>query len=105
MEYLTMEREKLLIAIIENAIDGINTIDDRGLIENINPAALELFGYPSRKELLGKNVSVLMTEPDKHRHDSYLANYEQTGQKKIIGIGRDVTGQRRDGSPFPLGWV
>ncbi|TKC13263.1 PAS domain S-box protein [Pedobacter polaris] len=97
-----MEREKLLIAIIENAIDGIITIDDRGLIENINPAALELFGYPSREELLGKNVSVLMPEPDKRRHDSYLANYEQTGKKKIIGIGREVTGQRKDGSIFPF---
>ena len=48
MKYSSMEREKLLIAIIENAIDGIITIDDRGLIENINPAALELFGYPTR---------------------------------------------------------
>jgi two-component system sensor kinase FixL len=97
-----MEREKLLIAIIENAIDGIITIDDRGLIENINPAALELFGYPSRDVLLGKNVSVLMPEPDRTRHDSYLANYEHTGKKKIIGIGREVTGQRKDGSTFPF---
>lgn len=97
-----MEREKLLIAIIENAIDGIITIDDRGLIENINPAALELFGYATRETLLGKNVSVLMPEPDKHKHDSYLANYENTGKKKIIGIGREVTGQRKDGSIFPF---
>jgi two-component system sensor kinase FixL len=102
MEPLNMEREKLLIAIIENAIDGIITIDDRGLIENINPAALELFGFARREELLGKNVSVLMPEPDKHRHDSYLANYENTGKKKIIGIGREVTGQRKDGSTFPF---
>ncbi|MES2828029.1 MAG: PAS domain-containing sensor histidine kinase [Bacteroidota bacterium] len=97
-----MEREKLLIAIIENAIDGIITIDDRGLIENINPAALALFGYSNRTDLLGKNVSVLMPEPDKHRHDSYLSNYEETGKKKIIGIGREVTGQRKDGSTFPF---
>ncbi|SFH43923.1 PAS domain S-box-containing protein [Pedobacter insulae] len=102
MKYSTMEREKLLVAIIENAIDGIITIDDRGLIENINPAALELFGYPSRDVLVGKNVSVLMPEPDKHRHDGYLANYENTGKKKIIGIGREVTGQRKDGSTFPF---
>ncbi len=97
-----MEKEKLLIAIIENAIDGIITIDDRGLIENINPAALRLFGYPSRDVLIGKNVSVLMPEPDKARHDSYLANYEHTGTKKIIGIGREVTGQRKDGTTFPF---
>ncbi|MES2446721.1 MAG: PAS domain-containing sensor histidine kinase [Bacteroidota bacterium] len=97
-----MEREKLLIAIIENAIDGIITIDDRGLIENINPAALQLFGFKTREELLGKNVSVLMPEPDKKRHDNYIANYEKTGHKKIIGIGREVTGQRKDGSTFPF---
>lgn len=97
-----MEREKLLAAIIENAIDGIITIDDRGLIENINPAALKLFGYPTREELLGKNISILMPEPDKSRHDEYIANYERTGKKKIIGIGREVTGQRRDGSTFPF---
>ena len=102
MDCFSMEREKLLIAIIENAIDGIITIDDRGLIENINPAALELFGFASTEELLGKNVSVLMPEPDKKRHDSYIANYERTGQQKIIGIGREVTGQRKDGSTFPF---
>ncbi|MGF1925169.1 MAG: PAS domain-containing sensor histidine kinase, partial [Bacteroidia bacterium] len=102
METLAMEREKLLIAIIENAIDGIITIDDRGLIENINPAGLELFGYLNRDELVGKNISVLMPEPDKHRHDSYLANYHHSGHKKIIGIGREVTGQKKDGSTFPF---
>lgn len=102
MEPLDMEREKLLIAIIENAIDGIITIDDRGLIENINPAALQLFGFETREELLGKNVSVLMPEPDKRMHDNYIANYENTGHKKIIGIGREVTGQRKDGSTFPF---
>ena len=97
-----MEREKLLTAIIENAIDGIITIDDKGLIENINPAGLALFGFEKREELVGKNVSVLMPEPDKQRHDSYISNYENTGHKKIIGIGREVTGQRKDGSTFPF---
>lgn len=102
MKSLDMEREKLLVAIIENAIDGIITIDEKGLIENINPAALELFGYSKREDLLGKNVSVLMPEPDKKRHDSYISNYENTGKKKIIGIGREVSGQRKDGSIFPF---
>lgn len=102
MKSLAMEREKLLMAIIENAIDGIITIDDKGIIENINPAGLALFGYSKREDLLGKNVSVLMPEPDKHRHDSYIANYERTGKKKIIGIGREVRGQRKDGSIFPF---
>lgn len=96
-----MERAKLLNAIIENAIDGIITIDDKGLIEHINPAALALFGY-EREELVGKNVSVLMPPPDKERHDAYLHNYNHTGKKNIIGIGREVTGQRKDGSIFPF---
>jgi len=96
-----MERAKLLNAIIENAIDGILTIDDSGRIEHINPAALELFGY-SRIEVVGQNVSILMPPPDKEKHDSYIANYNHTGEKKIIGIGREVTGQRKDGSTFPF---
>jgi len=96
-----MDRSKFLDAIIENAIDGIITIDDRGLIEHLNPAALELFGY-SREELVGKNVSVLMPLPDKAKHDGYIQNYHDTGKKHIIGIGREVHGQRKDGSVFPF---
>lgn len=98
---VTMERAKFLAAIIENAIDGIITIDDQGLIENINPAALRLFGY-TKEELIGKNVSVLMPEPDKSRHDGYMGNYHRTGKKKIIGIGREVLGLRSDGTTFPF---
>lgn len=96
-----MERAKLLNAIIENAIDGIITIDDKGIIEHINPAAMELFGY-SQEELVGKNVSTLMPQPDKARHDSYISNYNHTGKKHIIGVGREVYGQRKDGSVFPF---
>lgn len=96
-----MERAKLLNAIIENAIDGIITIDDKGIIENINPAALALFGF-AKEELIDKNVSVLMPEPDKGNHDTYLANYNSTGKRNIIGIGREVYGQRKDGSTFPF---
>ncbi|TDG36628.1 PAS domain S-box protein [Pedobacter changchengzhani] len=96
-----MDRSKFLDAIIENAIDGIITIDDKGIIEHLNPAALELFGY-NRGELVGKNVSVLMPEPHKSAHDGYLANYEVTGRKNIIGVGREVDGLRKDGSIFPF---
>lgn len=96
-----MERAKLLNAIIENAIDGIITIDEFGIIEHINPSALTLFGY-ERSELIGKNVSVLMPQPDKARHDQYIANYRHTGERHIIGIGREVQGQRKDGSRFPF---
>lgn len=96
-----MERARLLSAIIENAIDGIITIDDRGIIEHVNPAALKLFGFENG-ELIGKNVSVLMPTPDKEKHDSYIKHYNDTGQKRIIGVGREVTGQRKDGSTFPF---
>lgn len=96
-----MESTKLLYAIIETAIDGIITIDSRGQIETLNPSALKIFGY-SEEELIGRNISVLMPEPDKGRHDGYLANYQNTGKKKIIGKGREVRGLRKDGSQFPF---
>ncbi|NTD97035.1 PAS domain S-box protein [Agrobacterium tumefaciens] len=96
-----MDRSKFLDAIIENAIDGIITIDDKGIIEHLNPAALRLFGF-ERSELVGKNVSVLMPAPDKIKHDAYIQNYNETGKKHIIGIGREVRGQKKDGSTFPF---
>ncbi|MCX2574919.1 PAS domain-containing sensor histidine kinase [Pedobacter sandarakinus] len=96
-----MDRSKFLDAIIENAIDGIITIDDRGTIEHLNPSALQLFGY-EKAELVGKNVSVLMPAPDKARHDGYIQNYNETGKKHIIGIGREVHGQKKDGTTFPF---
>ncbi|WP_158796032.1 PAS domain-containing sensor histidine kinase [Pedobacter sp. L105] len=96
-----MENAMLLEAIIETAIDGIITIDQRGKIESLNPAALKLFGY-DLDEILGKNISMLMPEPDKTAHDGYLENYKQTHEKHIIGIGREVKGLRKDGSTFPF---
>ncbi|PRB06105.1 PAS domain-containing sensor histidine kinase [Chryseobacterium sp. MYb7] len=96
-----MESAKLLQAIIETAIDGIITIDDRGKIESLNPSALKIFGY-KEEELIGKNISVLMPEPDKSRHDGYLIHYQTTGEKKIIGKGREVRGLRKDGTQFPF---
>ncbi|WP_426479112.1 PAS domain-containing sensor histidine kinase [Chryseobacterium sp. CBSDS_008] len=96
-----MESAKLLQAIIETAIDGIVTIDDRGRIESLNPSALKIFDY-KEEELIGKNISVLMPEPDRSRHDGYLFNYQTTGEKKIIGKGREVKGLRKDGTQFPF---
>ena len=97
------EREALarLQAVVETAIEGIITIDDRGVIESVNPAVVRLFGY-SEEELIGQNVRVLMPEPFRGEHDDYLSNYRETGERKIIGIGREVRGRRRDGSVFPL---
>ncbi|WP_429398665.1 PAS domain-containing sensor histidine kinase [Mucilaginibacter lappiensis] len=96
-----MENAALLRAIIDNAIDGIITIDARGNIESINPAACKLFQY-SPEEVIGKNVSVLMPPPDKQQHDEYLNRYQRTGHAHIIGIGREVTGLRKNGIRFPF---
>ncbi|MDB5023419.1 MAG: Sensor protein FixL [Mucilaginibacter sp.] len=96
-----MENAALLTAIIKNAIDGIITIDERGNIESINPAACKLFDYIP-EEVIGKNVSILMPPPDKEQHDAYLQRYQQTGHAHIIGIGRDVVGLKKDGSRFPF---
>lgn len=96
-----MENARLLTAIIETAIDGIITIDQRGTIESLNPAALKLFGY-AMEEVLNKNISMLMPEPDKTAHDGYLENYKKTGHAHIIGTGREVRGLRKDGSTFPF---
>jgi PAS domain S-box-containing protein len=90
-----------LHALLESAVTAIITIDDRGLIESINPATERLFGY-NAADLIDHNVKVLMPEPYKAEHDGYIANYLSTGVKKIIGIGREVSGRRKDGTTFPL---
>ncbi len=96
-----MDSLKLLHSIIDTAIDGIITIDNRGKVESINPAGLKLFGY-REEEIIGKNISVLMPEPDKSAHDGYLQRYERTREKRMIGIGREVLGLKKDGTTFPF---
>lgn len=95
------ESENKITSIIEAAVDGIITIDTRAIIEMVNPSAAKLFGYEAA-DLLGKSINVLMPEPDRSQHDSYIRHYHETGQKRIIGIGREVTGLRKDGSVFPF---
>ena len=98
---MEQERTALLAAILDTAVDAIIIIDDRGIILDMNPATTKLFGF-SRDEAIGNNVSLLMPSPYKQEHDEYLERYQRTGEAKIIGKGREVIGQRKDGTTFPM---
>ncbi len=96
-----IESEARSLAILDTAVDGIITIDERGQITLFNQAAQQIFGY-SEEEVRGQNISMLMPEPYRREHDTYMQNYKSTGKKKIIGSGREMTGLRKDGRTFPL---
>jgi two-component system sensor kinase FixL len=95
------QRTAQLEGVINNAVDAIITIDPRGIVVAINPSTERMFGY-SPMEVIGQNIKMLMPAPYAEEHDGYLANYLRSGQRKIIGIGREVTGKRKDGSTFPM---
>jgi PAS domain S-box-containing protein len=90
-----------LKAILESAVAAIITIDTAGRVESVNAAAERMFGYAAG-EVIGRNISMLMPEPYRSQHDTYLAKYLATGRPQIIGIGREVAGLRKDGSTFPI---
>ncbi|MFH1871082.1 MAG: response regulator [Pseudomonadota bacterium] len=87
-------------AIVQSAVNGIVTINERGIINIFNPAAEKLFGWTTG-EVVGKNVSILMGDPHRSGHDGYIANFLRTREAKVIGTGREITAQRKDGSMFP----
>jgi two-component system sensor histidine kinase ChiS len=96
---LTIDGE--LAALLEAAIDAIAIVDERGIVQTANPAVERLFGYPPA-DLIGKNISLLMPSPHRERHDEYIAHYVRTAEARVIGIGRELEGRRRDGTTFPL---
>lgn len=93
--------ETELDAILNTIVDGVIVIDDIGNIEKYNPACRKIFGY-ELSEVFGKNIKCLMPDPYQRDHDDYISNYKSSGEAKIIGIGRDVQGLRKDGSVFPM---
>ncbi len=88
-------------SVVDNAVVGIITINAKGMIKDVNNSVILIFGY-TPQELIGRNVSILMPEPFQEQHDQYIKNYMDTGEAKIIGIGREVQGQRKDGTIIPI---
>lgn len=100
-ELQLLEAQGFAKAVLDTAVDAIITINHLGIVESFNFAAEKIFQY-SGTEVIGHNIKMLMPEPFQREHDSYLDNYMQTSKAKIIGIGRDVVGLRKNGSMFPL---
>jgi|GEM_PF-407689 len=100
-EEAVRERETRIAAILDTAVDGIITINERGNIETFNPAAEKIFGYRA-EDILGRNINMLMSGEDRELHDTYMKRYLTTNQPKILGIRREVMGLRADGTSFPM---
>jgi two-component system sensor kinase FixL len=101
LEDAVRTREQHFRSILDTIPDAMIVIDEHGIMQFFSSAAERQFGY-DEAEAIGKNISELMPEPDRSRHDGYIARYLKTGERRIIGIGRIVTGMRRDGTTFPM---
>lgn len=99
--YALKTSEQRTSAILKNAVDGILTIDEKGIVLSVNPAVETMFGY-HEQEVMGQNIKILMPTGHRENHDQYIDNYKKTAVKKIIGIGREVEGQHKDGHCFPI---
>jgi len=95
------ESEAHMQAIVETIVDAIVTIDAKGIVMHVNPATERIFGH-GRDDLVGRNINILMPAPYHEQHDSYLHRYLETGERRVIGVGRETVGRRKDGSTFPL---
>src|SRR6516162_5810535 len=93
--------EARLRAILDTAVDAFITINEAGIVESFNPAAERLFGFAAA-EVVGRNVRLLMPPPFEEEHDAYIHRYLTTGERRIIGMGREVVARRKDGSVFPV---
>lgn len=101
LHHRVIERTAQLRTLLDTAVDGIIIIDDRGIVEEYSLACEQLFGYRA-KEVIGQNVKMLMPSPYCEEHDGYLEHYRTTGERRIIGTGREVKGKRKDGVIFPM---
>jgi len=96
-----LQNKAYIEAILETAVDAILTIDESGIVTSFNHSAVRMFGYQTH-EVIGKNINMLMPPPFRDHHDEYLRRYMRTGQARIIGIGREVVGLKKDGTTIPI---
>lgn len=100
-EEALIESEARVRTILKNAVDGIITADERGVIQSFNPAAEKIFAY-TQEEVVGQNLTILMPSPYREQHPTYINNYLRTGIQRVIGTGREAIARRKDGRTFPI---